>query len=411
MKNSFKKDPYPGRPKILFVGLAESSHTHSWIELLNQSALNVRLFALPSGLPPKDWKVRTYITHYGVGELDPETHASLYPPNRIGKLYKKCLTHLFSGGIKDPGPPKWLAQIIRRWQPDVIHTLGIEPASSFYMDVCDTFGLFGIGKWVVQVRGGPDLALLRLVPNFVDRLRKVVSQCDQLLADNKQNYEYAQSLGFIRTHSFPLGVVPGTGGVDVSRLAQSWSGLPSKRKRLILWPKAYECPQSKALPVFEAIRLAWEKIRPCEIHMLATIPETEMWYWTLPEEIRRCCHMRERIPREQVLNLMVQARVMLGPSLSDGTPNAMLEAMAAGAFPIVSPLETIRSVVDDERHVLFARNLYPQEIADALTRAMSDDDLVDQAAERNLELVGKIADRAKIRPRVVEFYERLAKER
>jgi hypothetical protein len=88
-------DPYPGRPKILFVGLAESSHTHSWIELLNQSALNVRLFALPSGLPPKDWKVRTYITHYGVGELDPETHASLYPPNQIGKLYKKCLTYLF----------------------------------------------------------------------------------------------------------------------------------------------------------------------------------------------------------------------------------------------------------------------------------------------------------------------------
>ena len=119
MKNSFRIDPYPGRPKILFVGLAESSHTHSWIELLHQSALNVRLFALPSGLPPKGWKVRTYITHYGVGELDPETQVSLYPSHRIGKLYKKGLTHVFSASLKDPGPQKWLAQIIHRWKPDI----------------------------------------------------------------------------------------------------------------------------------------------------------------------------------------------------------------------------------------------------------------------------------------------------
>lgn len=65
----------------------------------------------------------------------------------------------------------------------------------------------------------------------------------------------------------------------------------------------------------------------------------------------------------------------------------------------------------NEQNVLLARNLYPEEIAHALFRAMTDDALVDRAAKRNLELVGKIADRAKIRPRVVEFYERLAKER
>jgi len=83
--------------------------------------------------------------------------------------------------------------------------------------------------------------------------------------------------------------------------------------------------------------------------------------------------------------------------------------MAAGAFPILSPLETIRPIFEEEGMVLFARNLCSHEIAEALLRAMTDDTLVDRAAERNLENVSKIADRVKIRPRVVEYYKTLAR--
>jgi glycosyltransferase involved in cell wall biosynthesis len=106
---------------------------------------------------------------------------------------------------------------------------------------------------------------------------------------------------------------------------------------------------------------------------------------------------------------MTRARVMLAPSLVDGTPNSMFEAMAAGALPIVSPLETIRAVVENDRNVLFARNLYPQEIADALVRAMTDDEFVDAAAQANLELVNRLANRHEIRPRVIQFYEDLCR--
>jgi glycosyltransferase involved in cell wall biosynthesis len=99
---------------------------------------------------------------------------------------------------------------------------------------------------------------------------------------------------------------------------------------------------------------------------------------------------------------------MLAPSLVDGTPNAMFEAMATGAFPILSPLDTIRPLVRDPHNVLFARNLYPDEIGDALARAMNDDHLVDDAAGENLALVRTLADRATIRPRVIDLYETLA---
>ena len=142
--------------------------------------------------------------------------------------------------------------------------------------------------------------------------------------------------------------------------------------------------------------------------MLATTPDAKMFYWTLPEEMRKRMRLRERVPRAEALAAMKRARVMLAPSLVDGVPNAMFEAMAAGALPIVSPLETIVPVVEDERNVLFARNLYPEELASALVRAMTDDALVDEAARVNLELVGRIANREEVRARVVKFYESLA---
>ncbi|MDQ3818102.1 MAG: glycosyltransferase [Acidobacteriota bacterium] len=406
MRVSFGAEPHTGKPKILFIGYAESTHTHSWIDLLEDSELNVRLFGLPSGVPPNSWKVRTYVTGVTAERLDPTAHIRLYPRARFLQLAKKGSSVLFFKGVRER-EEKWLAKIIRKWRPDIIHTLGLEPASYLFQKVRERFKLHGIGKWVVQVRGGPDLALHRLLPEYSDKIRNVFEDCDQMIADNEQNYEYALEMGLAEEKQSALQVVPGTGGVDVAGLSNSISA-PSSRKRIILWPKAYECPQGKALPVFEAIKQAWGRIQPCEIRLLAMIPETRMWFQTLPEEIRRCCRISERVPRDEVLQLLKQARVVLAPSLADGVPNILYEAMATGAFPIVSPLETIRAKVADVNNVLFARNLFPDEIADALLRAMSDDTMIDNAARRNLQLVKRIADRSKIRGRVISYYQDLA---
>jgi glycosyltransferase involved in cell wall biosynthesis len=407
-KNLFERDAHPGRPKILFVGLPESSHTHSWIDLLEGAEFNVRLFALPTGLPPDDWKVRTYVTDYTDARLDPATRASLFPRSRVGRVARRGVARALGRWDVEGLRLKWLSEVVRGWRPDVIHTLGLTPASYFYAEARERFGLQGVGKWVAQARGGPDLALHRLLPEHVTKIRAVLAGCDEFIADNRQNYEYGVELGLDEGRASALGVVPGTGGIDVEAIAAGWASSPPSGRKLILWPKAYECPQSKSLPVLEALRLAWARMPPCEIHMLVTIPETRMWLATLPEEIRRSCRVHDRVPREEVLELMTRARVMLAPSLSDGVPNSMYEAMAAGAFPVVSPLDTIRPVVEGGRNVLFARNLYPEEIAEALLRAMTDDQLVDGAAPLNLELVRRLAGRAEIRRRVVEYYGRLA---
>jgi glycosyltransferase involved in cell wall biosynthesis len=406
MNGRFNSDAFPGRPRILFIGLGENSHTYSWIDLLEGASFNVRLFSMPTGSPPDDWSVRTYVTSYHGPRVRSNSRTPLYPANSVRRFLKRQTSRAFGMPDVEALAGNWLARILRQWRPDVIHTLGIEQGGEFYLRVRRKFGLEGIGKWVLQTRGGSDLALTHLDPERRKQLVDILGSCDQLISDNEQNFRIARQLGVREEQLAPIAPVPGTGGIDVERLREKWHGTTSSR-RIIVWPKAYDSAWGKMLPTFEALKLVWDRIQPCEIHMLSMNRESNMWFWSLPETIRRSCRPRERVSRSEVLEIMPKARVMLAPALIDGVPNSLYEAMASGAFPIVSPLETILPVVKNEENVLFARNLYPNEIATALARAMTDDSLADAVAERNLELVRRIANRDVIRPRVIEFYENL----
>lgn len=407
MTSSFDTDKHPGRPRILFIGPGISTHTHSWVDLFENEPLNVRLFSLPSGSPPEDWKVKTYVTAYERGPHDTVTRKRLVDKGRARRLLDRGLAHARRREWQsDRYVGEWLAKVIRSWRPHIIHTFSLE-VGEFYLNVRQRYQVGSDAKWVLQVRGGADLQWAHLDPDLREKIAAVLRGCDQLLSDNTQNFRIARDFGVREEQLSRIGTVPGTGGIDIKTLAAQWHGTPSQR-RLILWPKVYEWPWSKALPVYEALKLAWDRIQPCEVEMLSTRPGARMYFWTLPEEMRRSFRLRDTVPRTEALEAMTRARVMLAPSLVDGTPNSMFEAMAGGAFPIVSPLETIIPVVEDEQNVLFARNLYPEEIAAAVVRAMTDDALVDEAADRNLELVKRIANRDEVRARVVKFYEELA---
>jgi hypothetical protein len=83
----------------------------------------------------------------------------------------------------------------------------------------------------------------------------------------------------------------------------------------------------------------------------------------------------------------------------------MLEGMATGALPIVSPHPTLPRVLTEEAHVFLARNLYPSEIAAAVSHAFSlTPETVDRYTETNREIVHRIAGRDAVTERVGAFY-------
>jgi len=407
MQLPFEQDQFPGKPKMLFIGIGNSSHTHSWIELLSRSELNIQLFAIPGTQPPQEWNVKTYIS--GIRGKNNPLRQYLYKEsdNLFKSTIYKAITKL---GLPQLSPENWLAATIKKWQPDIIHTLGLfdNQGGLFYLQTREKYHLESYGKWVLQLRGGSDMALRYKNPEFQDIIKQALFKCDQIICDNYKNIEIATEMGVSKEKFAPFVPVPGTGGMDLSDIIHSKFIAPSKRERIIIWPKAYECVWSKGVSVLAGIQLAWKKIYPCEIYLLAISPEINEWIFTLPKEIQEHFHIFDRIPRKEVLSLLRRSRVMLAPSLVDGVPNSLYEAMAYGAFPIVSPLETITPIVRLIENVLFARNLFPNEICDALILAMTDDELVDKAAENNLELATRLVDRESIRMRVVKFYEEFA---
>ena len=102
-----------------------------------------------------------------------------------------------------------------------------------------------------------------------------------------------------------------------------------------------------------------------------------------PEEPRLREHVRESgVTRdvsfvgpaygEQKARLLAQADALLLPSYSEGLPYALLEAMAAGVVPVVTPVGAIPEVVKQGEHGLFVEPRDAEAIAEAIARLARD---------------------------------------
>jgi hypothetical protein len=196
----------------------------------------------------------------------------------------------------------------------------------------------------------------------------------------------------------PIGTVPGTGGVDIDALHSYASGRPSTR---LVDPVAesVRVPVVEGTPVFQALVTHWDRLPPCELHLLAMEPETRMWFHALPAHIsRRVASRTASLATSAAADGTVRASCSPHRS-STARRTRCSRRWLRGASDSLA-VDTIRPLVHDASNVLFARNLTRRD-REALVRGMHDDVLVDSAAERNLALVRQLADRSAIRPRVV----------
>lgn len=285
----------------------------------------------------------------------------------------------------------------------------MDEGTKFYASSRNEFHLEQFGKWVIKINGGSDVALKIFDPQERQMMANLFSEAKHVLFDNLYYPGILQAENILETDKIcPISPLPGSGGVDIDDLVEKWSTPPSSR-RVIVWPKSYETIWSKAMPVLFALKNIWEQIQPCEVYMLATNAEIIKWITTLPVDMRLKLHIFEGVPRKTVLDIMAKSRVVLAPSLVDGVPNTMYEAMACGALPIVSPLPTIKSVVSED-NVLFVENFDQPGIEKAILKAMTADFLVDEYSKRNVKLVKELADRKIVQQKVINYYEALAKE-
>jgi glycosyltransferase involved in cell wall biosynthesis len=135
--------------------------------------------------------------------------------------------------------------------------------------------------------------------------------------------------------------------------------------------------------------------------------EPQAWRWVEQLKISHSVRLLPNQTRSQMADLFRQARVAVSPSLHDGTPNTLLEAMACGCLPVVGDIESLREWIVPEENGLLFNPKSPDGIAQAILNALVDSDLQHRARDINLELISRRAEHTKVMQSALDFYQRL----
>jgi glycosyltransferase involved in cell wall biosynthesis len=103
--------------------------------------------------------------------------------------------------------------------------------------------------------------------------------------------------------------------------------------------------------------------------------------------VRDAVRLTPPLPREQVRDLFRIAVASVSPSLHDGTPNTLLEAMACGALPIAGDIESVREWIEDGKNGLLVDPTDHEALAVAMNRALYDLTFASTAANLNRDMV------------------------
>lgn len=93
------------------------------------------------------------------------------------------------------------------------------------------------------------------------------------------------------------------------------------------------------------------------------------------------------LERPAFRDLLAEAEIFVSVPSSDATSVALLQAMAAGAFPIVSDLPSLREWIDDAANGFVVPVHRPDVLASKLRAALDDPALRRRAADANLRIV------------------------
>ncbi len=131
-------------------------------------------------------------------------------------------------------------------------------------------------------------------------------------------------------------------------------------------------------------------------------PLAEKWAWGLG--ISDSVRLLPSVPRDRMADLFRLASVAVSPSLHDGTPNTLLEAMACGCLPVAGDIESVREWITDGGNGLLCDPASPESLANSIVRALCDEQLRNNARDQNKRLIAERADYRRVMKQAEEFY-------
>ncbi len=406
------KDDLISRMKILFVAIPDSIHTARWIGQLQGCGWDIHLFPSVPGVALHD-QIRDITVHSFFPHREKSGNAAIQPQEIQFSAQNAFKTRLSRYPLLREVPllkpktykPAWaLARLIADLKPHIIHSMEFQTSGYLTLEAQRKHGNpGGFPKWIAT-NWGSDIYLFGRLPEHQEKIRQVLAACNYYSCECSRDVLLAKELGFAKV---VLPVFPNTGGFALDQVAAlRQPGPPSDRKLILL--KGYQTWAGRALVGLRALEKCAELLRQgnYEVAVYVPLPDVELAaaLFTANTGVKTRIIPRGT-PHQEMLRLHGQARISIGLSISDAISTSFLEAMAMGSFPVQSWTSCADEWVRDGETGLLVPPEDPEVVEQAIRRALTDDALVNRAAEVNYRTIAERAEYGALRQKTIQLYQ------
>jgi len=228
-----------------------------------------------------------------------------------------------------------------------------------------------------------------------------LKMADGLHADCQRDIRLAKQWGF--PVNKPTLVTPGNGGIRTDVFFPS--SIPVETP-LVLNPRGFRAYVRNDV-FFQAIPPVLKERPDARFACTGMAGERQVLDWIKELRIGRAVELLAPRPYAQMADLFRSAQVVVSPTVHDGTPNTLLEAMACGCFPVAGDLESIREWITPGKNGLLVDAGNPSALAAAILRGLNEPALRRQAAEQNTALIAERAEYTRNMALAAKFYEKI----
>lgn len=394
------------KKKILLIAMGNSIHTIRWVSLFSELDCDIYLFnsyTIPTVSYEKQYPDNVVLCNFEQISRK-RIKMCLKRPRKTLKLLKNFTREnyitAFSSDIHKEEVHK-LITLIESNDFALIHTLHTQVSGNLLMEALPSIKK-PIPPWVNTVWGS-DLYLHQWIPESRSNLVKLMPMIDYYWGEGIRDYSLAKKLGFKGVFLPPI---PAFGGFDMNELQSLEYTPPSKRKRILV--KGYMNVVGRAEIAFHALEKCVELLGGYEIIIfsfesiiITTIGGIFSEKYGIPVT------SIAGVSYTDILKLHLSSRTCIALSTSDGLPASFIESMACGEFPIQSRTSMCDEWARDGETACFVDAADVTAVACAIKRALTDDQLVDRAAEKNRKVISEKLDNKQIKEDVMNIYQKL----
>jgi len=327
---------------------------------------------------------------------------------RIGALSTLSLSaHLWVTPFELRRHIQTVHELITRLSPDLVHAMRIP-----FEGILAAKAVPGQTPLLISVWGNDFTLCATNNPLIARQTSQSMKRADALHCDCQRDLTLAiKDWGFQPDKL--AAVLPGAGGIQTSRFHPSPPDAALRQQLNISadapviinprGPRGYVRNEAFFQAIPQVLRAHPHTVFLCSAMQGNAVAEK----WVNKLKLQANVRLLPPVPRDEMAEMFRLASVAVSPSLHDGTPNTLLEAMASGCFPVAGDIESVREWITDGVNGLLCDPTSPDELARAMIRALSDEPLRNAARAQNLQLIAERAEYNQVMQKAEAFYQEI----